>query len=340
MRIGVIGPIWQTIPPSGYGGSEVVVHNLVEGLVDLGHEVTLFAAGGSKTQARLISVVDRPVLEIKGKFDFTDPSYDLLNASEAFVASKEFEVLHNAVGYQLLPFTPFAECPVLHMSHSSIREYIALVDHYQKANYVSISNAQRSLHPKANYLATIYHGIDTKKYTIGSSKEDFLLFIGRIMPEKGVHLAIEAAKQSKHKLVIAGIVDERDKQYFTEQIEPQIDGKQIVFFGPADEEQKIDLMQRAQAHLFPTQWDEAFGLVMIEAMACGTPTVGWDKGALPEVIKEGKTGFVVSSVEEMAAAIKKVSAIDAKVCRVEAVERFSRSAMARGYEAIYKKLIN
>lgn len=340
MRIGIIGPIWQTIPPSGYGGSEIVVHNLVEGLVELGHEVTLFAAGGSKTNARLISVVDRPVLEIKGRFDFTDPSYDLLNASEAFVASKGFEVLHNAVGYQLLPFTPFAECPVLHMSHSSIREYVALTSHYREANYISISNAQRSLHPKANYLATIYHGIDTNKYVPSGKKEEFLLFIGRIMPEKGVHLAVEAAKQGGKKLIIAGIVDERDKQYFTEQVEPWVDGKQIIYFGSANEDQKIDLMQRAQAHLFPTQWDEAFGLVTIEAMACGTPTIGWNKGAVPEVIKEGKTGFVVSSVKEMTAAIKQVGALDAKVCRAEAVERFSRSAMARGYEAVYKNLIN
>lgn len=339
MRVGIIGPIWQTIPPSGYGGSEGVVYNLVEGLVDLGHDVTLFAAGGSKTKAKLIPVIDRPVLDVKGKFDFSDPSYDLLNASEAFVSSKEFDILHNAVGYQLLPFTPFAHCPVLHTSHSSVREYTVLVDHYTKANYVSISNAQRGLHPQANYLATVYHGIDTDTYIPGDKKEDFLLFIGRIMPEKGVHQAIRAAKQSGRTLIIAGIVDERDTQYFSEHVEPHVDGKHIVYVGPVNEEQKIDLLQRAQAHLFPTQWDEAFGLVTIEAMACGTPTVGWNKGALPEVLKEGRTGFLVNSVEEMTAAIEKIDGINPNDCRAEAVQRFSRPAMARGYEAVYQKLL-
>ncbi len=340
MRIGIIGPVWQTIPPIGYGGSEIVVHNLVEGLVDLGHDVTLFAAGGSKTKAKLESIVSRPVLEIKGKFDFSDPSYDLLNASEAFIASTKFEVLHNAVGYQLLPFTPFASCPVLHISHSSIREYVALVDHYKSANYVSISNAQRTLHPGANYLATVYHGIDTNKFIPGSHKENFLVFLGRIMPEKGVHLAIEAAKETKHRLVIAGIVDDRDKQYFSEQVEPYIDGKQIVYFGPADEQQKINLLQRARAHIFPTQWDEAFGLVTVEAMACGTPTIGWNKGAIPEVIKEGETGFIVNSMQEMTAAIKNADTINTDHCCSEAVQHFSRQAMAKGYEKVYQRLLN
>lgn len=339
MRIGIIGPVWQTIPPKGYGGSEIVVYNLVEGLMDLGHDVTLFAAGGSTTTAKLRAVVSRPVLEIKGKFDFSDSSYDLLNASEAFVASQEFDVLHNAVGYQLLPFTPFSHCPVLHISHSSVREYVALVDHYRSTNYVSISNSQRTLHPEANYLATIYHGIDTDKFCPGTHKENFLVFLGRIMPEKGVHLAIEAAKKSKQRLIIAGIVDKRDKQYFSKQVEPHLDGKQIVYFGPADEPQKIDLFQRARAHVFPTQWDEAFGLVTIEAMACGTPTIGWNKGAVPEVIEEGKTGFVVSSIPAMTTAIKNAGAISSDYCHSAAVRHFSKQAMAKGYEKIYKKLI-
>lgn len=339
MRIGVIGPVWQSIPPSGYGGSEIVVYNLVEGLVDRGHEVTLFAAGGAKTRARLVAVVDRPVLEIKGRFDFSDPSYDLLNAAEAFKLSSDFDVLHNVLGYQLLPFTPFARCPVVHTSHSSVVEYVALVNHFKQENYISISDAQRKLHPDANYLATVYHGIDIDKYIPGQNKEDWLLFIGRIMPEKGVHLAVEAAKESKNKLIIAGIVDDRDKKYFSEQLAPQIDGKQIVYFGQANEEQKIDLMQRAKAHLFPTQWDEAFGLVMIEAMACGTPTIGWKKGAVDEVLREGVTGYVVNSVKEMAAAIMKAERLKQQNCRAEAVRRFSRATMAMGYEVVYNSLV-
>ncbi|MEX0649765.1 MAG: glycosyltransferase family 4 protein [Candidatus Andersenbacteria bacterium] len=339
MRIGVLGPIWLPIPPSGYGGSEIVVYNLVEGLVDRGHSVTLFASGGSKTRAELRSVLDRPLLEIKGKFDFSDNSYDLLNASNAFAASEEFDVLHNMLGYQVLPFLPFAKCPVVHTSHSSIKEYDGLVMQFKDANYISISNAQRQLHPQLNYIDTVYHGIDTKKYVpAADATRDYFVFLSRIMPEKGVHLAIEAAKQSHQKLVIAGIVDERDKEYFATQIEPRIDDDQIRFVGSADEARKIELFQQAKAMIFPTQWHEAFGLVLIEAMACGTPVIAWNKGAVPEVITSGETGFVVESTEEMAEAMKNIDAISQERCRQEAEKRFSREAMAQGYERVYQSL--
>lgn len=339
MRIGIIGPIWLPIPPVGYGGSELVIYNLVEGLVDRGHDVTLFAAGGSKTRATLRAVLDRPLLEIKGRFDFSDPSYDLLNASEAFKASSEFDILQNAVGYQLLSYTPFAACPVVHLSHSSLKEYDALVDHFKQANFVSISNAQRQFHPQANYVATVYHGIDTNRYKLGQKKEDFFVFLSRVMPEKGVHLAIEAIQKTGQRLIIAGIVDQRDEKYFAEEIKPHIDGKQIVWFGPANEEQKIDLFQRARALIFPTQWNEAFGLVITEAMACGTPVIAWNKGAVPEIVTSGETGFVVESVEELAQAIQNIDSILGERCRSEVVNRFSRAAMAEGYEKVYQQLV-
>lgn len=339
MHIGVIGPIWLPIPPPGHGGSEIVVYNLVEGLVDRGHEVTLFASGGSKTRATLKAVLDRPLLEIKGKFDFSDPSYDLLNAAQAFSASGAFDVLHNAVGYQLLPFTPFAKCPVLHMSHSSLKEYEALVSHFQSANFVSISHAQRQFHVNANYVATVYHGIDTNRYIPAGPKEDFFVSLSEIWEPKGTHLAIEAIQQTSHHLVVAGFVDDRGKKYFTERVEPHIDGKQITYVGPADEQKKIDLFQRARALLFPTQWHEAFGLVIVEALACGTPVIAWNKGAAPELITPGETGYIVNSVEEMAAAIEKVDAISPQRCREEAEKRFSRPVMAKNYEKVYQRLL-
>ncbi len=339
MRIGILGPIWLPIPPQGGGGSEAVVYNVVEGLIDRGHDVTLFAAGGSNTRAKLRTVVDRPLREIKGKFDFSDPSYDLLNASDAFAASKEFDVLHNLVGYQFLPFAPFATCPVLHTSHSSLKEYDALVERFQTANYTSISNAQRMFHPEANYLATVYHGIDTDSYQSRDQKEDFLVFLSEIWEKKGVHLAIEAAKKAHQKLVIAGFVDARGQAYFDAQVKPHIDGKQITYVGSADEAMKIDLFQRAKAFLFPTQWQEAFGLVMVEAFACGTPVIGWNNGAVPEVIEEGKTGFVVDSVEAMVTAIGQIDQIKPADCRQAAVTRFSRAAMAEGYERVYERLL-
>ncbi|MEK7500123.1 MAG: glycosyltransferase family 4 protein [Patescibacteria group bacterium] len=339
MHIGVLGPIWLPIPPVGYGGSELVVYNLVEGLVDLGHTVTLFASGGSKTRAELRSVLDRPLYDIKGRFDFSDNSYDLLNASNAFNASSEFDVLHNILGFQALPFLPFAKCPVVHTSHSSLKEYEGLVDHFKNGNYVSISNAQRTFHPDLHYVATVYHGIDTSIYKpLPDVERDYFVFLSRIMPEKGTHLAIEAAKKSGEKLIIAGNIDDRDKEYFAKEIQPHVDGVQIQYVGPANEEEKIRLFQHAKGFLFPTQWQEAFGLVMIEAMACGTPVVGWNKGAVSEVVIPGETGFIVSSVDEMVQGMKEIRTISRDRCREDVQNRFSRSAMAKGYENVYKKL--
>lgn len=338
MRIGIIGPIWLPIPPKGNGGSEIVVYNLVEGLADLGHEVVLFASGGSKTRAELRSILPRPLYDIKGKFDFSDPSYDLLNTSSALAASKEFDVLHNMVGFQALPFSPFAGCPMVHTSHSSLKEYDALVSHFKDQNYVSISNAQRQFHPDANYVATVYHGIDTNLYTPNTEKEDFFVFLSEIWEKKAPHLAIEAVKKTGDKLVIAGFIDARGQQYFNQYVKPHIDDKQIKYVGPADEQMKIDLFQRAKGFLFPTQWNEAFGLVMIEALACGTPVIGWRSGAVPEVIEHGKTGFVVDSTDAMAQAAGSISSISPEACRQSAVEKFSRPVMATNYEAVYKKI--
>jgi len=346
LKIAQIAPLWETIPPKKYGGIEIMINKIINELLNRGHEVTLFASGNSKTKARLRSVFPKSLFEMK--VDWYHRSQNLINAANAFFILYEFDVIHNHAGDNGLLFSQITKTPVLTTLHNVLPdpkqknsdEYITFDYYSKKTNFASISFNQRThTDIKFNYLDTIYNGININDFTFNPKPENYLVWLGRIHYGKGLWNAINAAKISKEKLIIAGnITCETDEKYF-QSVQPMIDGKQIKYIGEVDSKEKDDLLRNAKAVLFPTIWEEPFGLVMIEAMACGTPVIGFDKGSVSEVIKDGKTGFVVKDDKEMIGAIKKIDKINRAECRKHVEDNFTIEKMVDGYEKVYNKAI-
>ncbi len=334
MRIALLSPIaWRT-PPRHYGPWEQVVSLLAEGLVERGIDVTLFATADSQTRARLRSVCPRPWEE--------DPEiypkvWECLHISELFEHAGEFDLVHNHFDFLPLTYTALVEVPVMTTIHGFSSPKILPV--YEKYNgrvyYVAISNADRS--PRLSYLATVYHGIDLEKFTLREEPGEYLLFFGRIHHEKGAAEAIEIARRCGRRLRMAGII--QDREYFERRIKPQIDGDQVVFEGAADPTRRDSLLGGALALLHPINFEEPFGLSVVEAMACGTPTIAFARGAMPEIIEEGKTGFLVASVEEAVAAVERAAALDRAHLRKVAQARFSAARMVDEYLALYQRVL-
>ena len=346
LKIAQIAPLWETIPPKRYGGIEIMIDKITNELLKRGHKVTLFASGNSKTKAKLRSVFPKSLFEMK--VDWYHRSQNLINAANAFGAADEFDVIHNHTGDNGLLFSEMSKTPVLTTLHNvlpgskqkSSDEYITMKYFSRKTNFVSISFDQR-MHTdiKFNYVDTIYNGINLKDFTFNPKPQDYLVWLGRIHYGKGLWNAINAAKISKEKLIIAGnITCETDEEYF-QSVKPMIDGKQIKYIGEVGLKKKNELLSNAKAVLFPTIWEEPFGLVMAEAMATGTPVIGFKKGSVPEVIKNGKTGFVVKNDKEMIKAIKNINKIDRAECRKHVEKYFTVEKMVDGYERIYSRLV-
>lgn len=314
---------------------------LTNSLVNLGHEVTLFASGNSKTKAALISVNEAST-DGQNLSENIIKNYIHLLISKCYLQSEKFDIIHshqNDFSIMRSLCAAMVKTPTVHSLHSPIKEELKPFLHHFKRNiYISFSLAQRKTMPELNWFGNIYHGVDTKIFSFNPKPEDYFLFLGRITEEKGAHLAIKAAKTAGVKLVIAG-KSYPSEGYWHEKIEKHIDGKNIRYVGETDFKAKIELLKNAKAVLFPTQYDEVFGLVMIEAMSCGTPVIGWDKGSVPEIINHGKTGFVVKSVAEMTNAIKVIDTISREATRKRAELYFSIEKMVKGYAKIYARIV-
>jgi glycosyltransferase involved in cell wall biosynthesis len=338
MKIAQIAPLWEKVPPTTYGGTELVVSLLTEELVRRGHDVTLFASGDSQTIARL-----EPGSPCALRLDpsIKEPVvYELMQPSHAYQRATEFDIIHSHVGIWSLALASMVSTPTVHTLHGTFtRDNNKVFRQHHTQQYVSISESQRLLN--INYAATVYNGIDVNKFPFFAEPQDppYLAFLGRFSPEKGPQHAIAIAKQAGWRLKMAGKVDAVDKKFFEEEIVPHIDGKQIEFLGEMNHTQKAEFLGNAAITLFPITWSEPFGLVMTESMVTGTPVIAMNMGSVSEVIVNGQTGYVCQSYEEMATMIPKALKLNRQKCREHVETRFSVTQMVDGYEAVYEKIV-
>ena len=346
LKIAQVASLWETIPPRGYGGTEMLTESTTNELVKRGHNVTLFATGNSKTRAKLKSVIPQSLFE--KKFDWYHRAWNIINASNAVANAGEFDIIHNYAGDSAIFFSNISKTPMLTTLCNVLPspdqfksdEYITYNYYAKKTNFVSISFNQRThTDIKFNYAGTIYCGIDIKKFTFNLKPENYLAWLGRIHHGKGLVEAVDVANKSKNELVIAGNMTCKSDEDYYKEIEAKIDGRKIKYIGEVGPKKKNELLGNAKALLFPIRWEEAFGFVMIEAMACGTPVIAFKRGSVCEVVKNGKTGFIVESEEEMIEAVKNIDKIDRAECRKHVVKYFTIEKMVDGYEKIYEKII-
>src|ERR1700722_19913125 len=331
-RIAVLSPVaWRT-PPRQYGAWETVASNVAEGLVSRGWDVTLFATGDSVTSGHLRSVVGRGYAE--------DPAIDpkvaeYLHISEAFEHAADFDLIHSHYDFMALTYSRMVKTPVLTTIHGfSSPKIMPVYQKYRSGYFVSISDSDRA--PGLNYLATVYNGIDLALYPFQETPGEELIFLGRIHPDKGVHLAIAVARMSGLPLLIAGII--QDREYFQKQVEPYLDDREIRYIGPVDVAGKNELFSRARALLHMNTIPERFGLVLAEANAAGVPVVAMDLGSCREVIQDEETGFLVAGVNEAVEALKRLHKIDRAACRKRVQRCFSIETMVDGYERVYSEI--
>ncbi len=340
MRVLQIAPIRERVPPPAYGGTETVVSLLTDGLVQVGCEVTLCASGDSLTLADLRSVYPRSLRaadEVR-----VDTAFDWVHASDAVALADDFDIVHNHAGESVMALASFTRSPMLTTTHNPITADKKIVWDRYSGYYNTVSEAQFQSMPSLDtpqYAGYVHNAIDVSSFPYCEEKEDYLLFLSRIHPDKGTHLAIEVARRTSRRLIIAGKWDDDAKQYFREAVEPSIDGDNIVFVGEADQRAKRKLLAKASCVLMPIRWEEPFGLVMVEAMACGTPVIAFARGAAPEVVVQGETGFLVDDVEEMVSAIQDVGMIRPARCREHAETEFDTPVMVEGYLRLYHKIM-
>lgn len=342
MKIALLAPLWKKIPPEKYGGSELVVANLAKGLTKLGHEVTTFACAGSNVAGTMVEVIPEPMYDlITGGFNWDSVQpYEFLSFFELGKRIKQFDVVSNHMGIHPVAFAPLLPIPMVTTLHSSLPpDFPYLADSFSAYPFISISNAQRLLAPQLRYITTIHHGIDTEAFEPRiDGKGNGFVFVGTLSKNKGVDIAVQTALALGVPLTIAGEVRESDKDFLEKEVFPYVDGKHIRFVEEVGHAEKNVLMKDADALLFPSRWNEAFGLVMIEAMACGTPVVALRNGAVPEVIEDGKTGFIADNEEHFIEMAKKVGTLSRKVCRQEVESRFDLVHMAENYIHSFKSL--
>jgi glycosyltransferase involved in cell wall biosynthesis len=337
MRIAQLAPPWFAVPPERYGGIEWVVALLADGLADRGHDTTLYASAGSITRAKLVTVFDVP----PGGEYIGDPWYDTVQAVTAYQAASSFDLVHDHSGMVGPAIGSFVDVPVVHTLHGPFTDRAKRLYELLSGRiwFVAISEAQRAFCPDLSYVGTVHNGIDVNRYPFREQKEDFLLFLGRVNKEKGPELAVEAAHRTGRKLVMAvKMAEEFEKDYWREVVEPKLDGSEEII-GEITVDEKADLLARAAAVLFPIQWPEPFGLVMTEAMATGTPVIAFAYGAAPEVIVDGKTGFLVNTLDEMCEAVERVGEIKAEDCRAHVEAHFSSDAMVEGYLRCFERVL-
>jgi glycosyltransferase involved in cell wall biosynthesis len=340
LRIAQVSPLYERVPPALYGGTERVVGYLTEELVKRGHDVTLFASGDSRTKAKLVAPAPRALRLDHHRRD--DLAFHLLELARVFERPRDFDIIHCHIGHLAFPFSRLAGASALHTLHGrlDLPDTFPVFRHFRDEPLVSISHAQRRPFKGlgVTWAGTVYHGLPLAKYPFAPARGSYLAFLGRISPEKRPDLAIALAKRLGIKLKIAAKVDLVDQVYFDRDIKPLLDHPLIEFMGEISEDAKADLLGRALALVFPIDWPEPFGLVMIEALACGTPVIARGCGSVPEIVLDGRTGFVVDTLEDMEGAVKAVDRIDRAECRRDVVRRFSVERMVDGYESIYQSV--
>ncbi len=335
MRIAVLSPVsWRT-PPLHYGPWESVVSLLTEELVHMGLDVTLFATGDSQTSGKLVAACPRPYSEDSS----VDPKVaECLHISEIFERAAEFDLIHNNFDFLPLTYSRLVETPVLTTIHgfSSPRIIPVYTKYNSRSHYVAISESDKS--PDLDYIATIHHGIDLAPFPFSGTEGEYLLFFGRIHPDKGVREAIHVAQHAGIKLVIAGII--QDQGYFATEVEPHIDGATVEYLGSVGRDQRADVLGHALALLHLISFDEPFGLSLIESMACGTPVIAFDRGSMPEIIRDAETGYIVKDIDGAINAVAAIGTIDRSVCRADVERRFTSTRMARDYVRVYHEILN
>ena len=338
MRIAQISPLYESVPPKLYGGTERVVHFLTEALVDLGHDVTLFASGDSRTSAELVAPVPQ-ALRLIHCLDPIAPHYAMME--EVVARAGEFDVLHfhtDYLGYSLARRQTVPYATTMH-GRLDTPELEPIFETFAEAPLISISDAQREPHPRANWQGTVYHGLPLDLYHLVPKAGGYLAFVGRISPEKRVDRAVEIARRLGMPLKIAAKIDGKDRDYYENEIKPLFADPLVEFIGEIGEADKNAFLGGAAALLFPIDWPEPFGLVMIEAMACGTPVIAFRCGSVPEVMTDGVSGFVVSSLDEAVPATARAIELPRAGVRAYFEERFSAPRMAQDYVAIYQAMI-
>jgi glycosyltransferase involved in cell wall biosynthesis len=341
LRIGQVSPLYESVPPALYGGTERVVSYLTEELVHQGHEVTLFASGDSKTRARLVAPCRRSLRLDKECMDSL--AIHLLMLEQVYEHAKQFDIIHFHCDYLHFPESrrqSYAHVTTLH-GRLDLRELGPLYRQFSEMPVISISESQRQPLPWANWQGTVYHGLPEDLHTFRENIGKYLAFLGRISPEKGIDQAIEIARRANMPLKIAAKVATADEDYYRKQIEPLLqESKGIVeFIGEIGGQGKDEFLGNAYALLFPINWPEPFGLVMIEAMACGTPVIAYRRGSVPEIMENGVTGFVVEELEEAVRAVERVATLSRRDCRRVFERRFSSGRMAADYLQIYRRLV-
>ena len=338
MRIAQIAPLAESVPPKLYGGTERVVAWLIDELVELGHDITLFASGNSQTRAKLVPVWPYAFRLGRPRTDPVAVQAVLLETMAARAA--EFDVIHCHIDWLALPLLTRSGVPFLTTMHGrlDIAGLPDVVRHFPEAPFVSISDNQRLPLPDARWLGTVYHGLPSQSLSPRFEPGSYLAFLGRLTKEKGPEEAMRIARDAGIPLRIAAKVPKGERGYFKEQLEPKIDGRDVQLTGEVNDKTKEEFLANAAALLFPIDWPEPFGLVMIEAMACGTPVIAYRHGSVPEVIDEGVTGFVVDSEEEAVRAVRRLGEIDRRQVRACFERRFTARRMATEYVALYEGL--
>jgi glycosyltransferase involved in cell wall biosynthesis len=334
MKVAILSPVTWRTPPRNYGPWEQVASVLAEALVKEGIDVTLFATGDSITRAVLDSVIDKPT----GEFPADAKVAECLHIANLMEKAGSFDIIHNNFDFLPLTYCKLINTPVITTIHGFSSPLIVPV--YKKYNgnsyYVSISNSDR--HPGLNYLDTVYNGLDEQQFSFAKGDGDYLLYFGRIHPDKGTYEAIQIAAQSKKKLIICGLI--QDRPYFNEKVLPFIDSSSIVYFGNAGPRQRNELLGNASALLHPINFEEPFGLSVAEAMMCGTPVIAFNRGAMKELIVDLKTGFLVDDIKEAIDAVGMIKNLDRNTCRQHALQKFSSREMALHYIKLYHQIID
>jgi glycosyltransferase involved in cell wall biosynthesis len=341
MKIAQIAPLWESVPPVGYGGIELIVSLLTDELVRRGHKVTLFASGDSQTLADLEPGCDRALrpMGITHK-DFA--IYEQMQLGKVVARSHEFDLIHSHLIYAAVTYANLIPTPIIHTLHWIMEPVMEMFfQQHQQQNYISISNSQRRPELGLNYIDTVYNSIPIDRFTFHPEPKNppYLAFLGRMSESKGPHLAIEIAKRTGLPLKMAGKVDLFNQEFYDTKVEPLIDNDQIQCVGEITPEEKNDLLGGAIATLFPIQWREPFGLVMAESMACGTPVIATNCGAAPEVVADGETGFICEDIDGCVEAIDKLSSLSRRDCRERVQNHFSVGRMVDGYEAVYRQIL-
>ncbi|HEY5767042.1 MAG TPA: glycosyltransferase family 4 protein [Candidatus Udaeobacter sp.] len=340
MRIAQVAPLIESVPPKHYGGTERIVSYLTEELVRVGHDVTLFASGDSVTNARLIASCER---SLRKNERCKDPvAREVLLVDHVIEYVNEFDLIHFHTGYLHFPVCRYLPVPHVTTLHGrlDLPDLVPVFDRFRTEPLISISNAQRQPLPWANWQATIYHGLPKDLFVFQPNEGDYLAFLGRISPEKRVDRAIAIAKRVSMPLKIAAKVDRADRRYFKRDIEPILTQSHVEWVGEISDQQKNEFLGNAYALLFPIDWPEPFGLVMIEAMACGTLVIAYDCGSVPEVMEDGVTGFIVRDLDDAVEGVNRIRDLSRLRCREVFERRFAAERMASDYVDVYQRLID